>query len=402
MSITRLEYLFQLCISNDATSEQREEMLELMGLPENESIAEKLLQQAYEVPKQMQDIDPEKREAILSTIYNTNKIESVPRIFPGGKQFVKWQAAAAAIFIFFFSVAYFFVHKKQQEQLIAITNKNKIVPGRNKATLTLADGSKIDLDDAKAGGIAKQAQLSVTKTAAGQLVYTIANTNSTPSETTDKLSYNTIETPVGGQYQVILSDGTKVWLNAASSLKYPTQFAAGERRVELTGEGYFEVTKNKTKPFNVITGKQKIEVLGTHFNVNAYPDENAITTTLLEGSVKIAAYLKNQPAQQSTILKPGQQSIFGNTGLAVQNVNVDDVVAWKNGYFSFNEDFDSIMRRLSRWYNIEVVYKIDKDPDLMFGGKISRSKSINSVLNIIETTGNVHFKIEGRRIIVIK
>ena len=401
MSITRLEYLFQLCMHNGASPEEREEMLELMALPENESIAEKLLHKAYEVPKQTLDLSSEKSDAILNAIYNAGKIESAPRLFPRRKQFVKW-AAAAAIFIGFFSVAYFLIYKKQQEQLITITNKNKILPGRNKATLTLADGSKIDLDDAKTGGIAKQSQLRVTKTAAGQLVYTITNTNPASSETTDKLSYNTIETPVGGQYQVILSDGTRVWLNAASSLKYPTQFAVGERKVELTGEGYFEVTKNRAKPFKVITGKQEIEVLGTHFNVNAYTDEDATTTTLLEGSVKIAAHLKNQSAQQSTILKPGQQSILGSTGLAVQNVNTEDVVAWKNGYFSFNEDFESIMRRLSRWYNIDVVYKIDKDPDLSFGGKISRSKSINSVLNIIETTGNVHFKIEGRRIIVTK
>jgi len=401
MSITRLEYLFQLCISNDATPEEREEMLELMAVPENESIAEKLIHKAYEVQKQTQDIGSEKSDAILNTIYNTDKIESAPRIFPRRKQFVKW-LAAAAIFIFFFSVAYFFIQKKQQEQLITITNRNKILPGRNKATLTLADGSKIDLDDAKTGGIAKQAQLSVTKTATGQLVYTIANTDSTSSTATDKLSFNTIETPVGGQYQVILSDGTRVWLNAASSLKYPTQFAANKRQVELTGEGYFEVTKNKAKPFKVITDKQEIEVLGTHFNVNAYTDENAVSTTLLEGSVKIAVHLKNQSSQQSAILKPGQQSNLSNAGLAVGNVDTEDVVAWKNGYFSFNEDFESIMRKLSRWYNIDVVYKIDKDPDLSFGGKISRSKSINSVLNIIETTGNVHFKIEGRRIIVTK
>ena len=401
MNMTRLEYLFQLCIDNDATPEERDEMLELMALPENEPIAEKLLCDAYEVPKQTRDISSETRDSILKVIYDTDKMESSSRTFAWRKQFVKWPAAAA-IFIVFSVGIYFFIHKAQQTQLISETNKNKILPGGNKATLTLANGSKIDLNDAKAGGVATQAQMRITKTAAGQLVYTIANTNTTSPKATDKLSYNTIETPVGGQYQVILSDGTRVWLNAASSLKYPTQFAANERKVELTGEGYFEVAKSRSKLFKVITDKQEIEVLGTHFNVNAYTDENAITTTLLEGSVKIAAHLKNQPAQQSAILKPGQQSILGNTGLAVQNVNVDDVVAWKNGYFSFNEDFESIMRKLSRWYNIEVVYKIDKDPDLMFGGKISRSKSINSVLNIIETTGNVHFKIEGRRITVTK
>lgn len=400
MSISRLEYLFQLCIQNDATPEQREEMLELMALPENQAIAEKLVHNAYEVPKQTQDVNPDKRDAILNAIYNADRIEASTRDSARRKHLVRW-AAAAAIFIGFFSFAYFLIQKKRQVQLITIANKNKILPGRNKATLTLSDGSRIDLDDAKAGGIAKQAQLSITKTVDGQLVYS-AETHSASSGTSDKFSYNTIETPAGGQYQVILSDGTRVWLNAASSLKYPTQFEAGERRVELTGEGYFEVAKNKVRPFKVVTGTQEIEVLGTHFNVNAYADEDAVKTTLLEGSVKIAAHLKNQSSQPSTILKPGQQSVLSGKGLAVQPVNLKDVVAWKNGYFSFYEDFYSIMRRLSRWYNIEVVYKTDKDPDLMFGGKISRSKSINSVLNIIEATGNVHFKIEGRRVIVTK
>jgi len=309
---------------------------------------------------------------------------------------------AAAILVSFSTGMYFYInsHSTPGANYASNSPKQNIVPGRDKAVLVLANGTKIDLDATANGAIAKQGGLTITKTKTGQLVYKASATINRDADA--KLTYNTIETPRGGQYQIYLPDGTKVWLNSASSLKYPLQFATNERRVELTGEGYFEVAHNRAQPFKVVTDKQEIEVLGTHFNVNAYADEGAIKTTLLEGSVKIKVLGVNQVAQQMAVLKPGEQSAFNNAGLTIENIDVEDAIAWKNGYFKFNEDIESIMRKLSRWYNIDVVYNIDKDPDLSFGGKISRSKSINSVLNVIETTGNVHFKIEGRRVTVMK
>jgi transmembrane sensor len=322
---------------------------------------------------------------------------------PGATIYIWIRSLVAAMILISFSTGlYFYINNHNKTDLTYSINypKQNIVPGRNKAILILSNGSKIDLDAAATGTMVKQAGLTITKTQAGQLSYHVSDANSKKIQ--EAPAYNTIETPRGGQYEINLSDGTKVWLNSASSLRYPTRFVSNERRVELTGEGYFEVAHNKISPFKVITGKQEIEVLGTHFNVNAYTDENAVKTTLLEGSVKITVRPTDQSKQQSDILKPGQQSSFNNKGLVIENGDIENAVAWKNGYFNFNEDIESIMRKLSRWYDIEVVYQIEKDPDLLFGGKIDRSKSINSVLNIIEATGKFHFKIEGRRVTVMK
>ncbi|MVN20453.1 FecR family protein [Mucilaginibacter arboris] len=313
----------------------------------------------------------------------------------------RWMAAAAILIALSVGL-YFYANRKSEYYASNTTNhpKQEITPGGNKAILILADGSKIDLNTTSNGEVAKQGSLTITKATTGQLIYkTLGPKGKYPQGT---LAFNTVETPKGGQYAINLPDGTRVWLNAASSLKFPTQFASNERRVELTGEGYFEVAKDKTKPFKVVTDKQEIEVLGTHFNVNAYTDENAIRTTLLEGSVKITVGRTNQTVQQSVILKPDQQSALGRSGITIKDVDTEDAVAWKNGYFNFNENIESIMKKLSRWYNIEVVYETSKDPDLLFAGKVSRLKSINSVLNIIEATGNVHFRIEGRRVTVMK
>jgi len=203
---------------------------------------------------------------------------------------------------------------------------------------------------------------------------------------------------VGGEYQVVLADGTKVWLNALSSIRFPTSFKGSERKVEITGEAYFEVAKNARMPFRVIGGSQTVEVLGTHFNINAYPDESAVATTLLEGSVKVAMH-----DGQAKVLKPGEQALIfkENNSFRVKEVDAEDAVAWKNGYFQFNDDdLKTIMNQLSRWYNVEIVYQ-QANLDQKFGGTISRSKNLSQVLRILELTGNVRFRVEGRRITVM-
>lgn len=274
-----------------------------------------------------------------------------------------------------------------------------IQPGGNKATLTLANGQKISLTDTSNGEIAEQSGMAITKTADGQLVYTIKKSPAAASAT-PTTQFNTIETPVGGQYQINLPDGTKVWLNAASSLKYPTQFAAHQRKVELTGEGYFEVSKDKKRPFTVITDKQQIQVLGTHFNVNAYKEEQATKTTLLEGSVKVSN-TGLQKQGDSKLLSPGEQSTLTQASFQVEKVDIENVVAWKNGYFTFaDEDLEVSMRKLSRWYNVDISYQ-GKFDNISFGGAISRSKSLAEVIQILELTRKVKFKIEGRRIILM-
>ena len=291
---------------------------------------------------------------------------------------------------------------------------NVIVPGGNKAVLTLANGKKISLTDAGTGNIASETGVSIVKTADGQMAYRI-----TDVATKEAVSaFNTIETPVGGQYQVQLPDGTKVWLNAQSSLRFPVHFSDTERRVEITGEAYFEV-----KPLSLPTGRDvgghkipfivdilsasgggpggQVEVLGTHFNINAYDNEPELKTTLLEGSVIVKS---EATAQNSVILKPGQQAVLsrGHSPLTIDHSpDLDDVVAWKNNKVQFTDlDIHSVMRMLERWYNIEVVYT-GHEIKTTFGGSVSRSKNIDVILKLLEATGDVHFKIEGRRVTVM-
>jgi len=212
------------------------------------------------------------------------------------------------------------------------------------------------------------------------------------------VAFNTISTPVGGQYTVVLPDGSKVWLNAASSLKFPTAFTGTERRVELTGEGYFEVAKNKHMPFKVNFNREEVEVLGTHFNISAYPDEAVTRTTLLEGSVRIS---KNNIKK---ILVPGQQAISSmqTGGFNIAEVNTDEAIAWKNGLFLFhNENIRSIMKKIARWYNVDVNYQ-GSFTNQEYGGRISQSKNLSEILKNLELTGTIHFKIEGRRVTVME
>jgi len=268
---------------------------------------------------------------------------------------------------------------------------NPVEPGGNKASLTLADGSTIVLDDAANGLLTVQNGIQISKTENGRLYYDASH--SSPDAVT---GFNTISTPRGGQYQLLLPDGTQVWLNAASSLKFPAAFSRDERRVELTGEAYFEVAKETSRPFRVVSGNQAIEVLGTHFNVNAYQDDNDIRTTLLEGSVKVS----QTDASLSKILKPGQQAVV-KENIVISTVDAKQAIAWKNGYFIFShENIKNIMQKISRWYDVDVSYEgaVTKEA---FIGSMSRFENVSDVLDMLQSTGSVHFKTEGRKITVL-
>ncbi len=305
--------------------------------------------------------------------------------------FYRWAVAASIIAVLGFG--WYLLSKitvnKNVNNVAAV-----IKPGGNKAFLTLANGTKIDLDQAVNGTIANQEGIKITKAADGQLVYTIVEAKTGQQVT----GYNTISTPAGGQYQVTLPDGTKVWLNALSSLKYPTAFTGKYRTVALTGEGYFEVAKNKNKPFKLQTAKQEISVLGTHFNVSAYADEPEIKTTLVEGGVAV----KNFSPLATGVLKPGQQAIFHGTGFEINKVDVEEYIAWKNGFFMFNnEGIKEAMQKLARWYDVEIEYVGNFD-GIYFGGSFSKHNNLQETLKILESTDKFKFKIEGRRIKIIK
>lgn len=285
---------------------------------------------------------------------------------------------------------YFYVdHNKPVKEVIHVYATD-VLPGGNKALLFLSNGKKIDLAATKIGQIETQAGTLITKTATGKLVYT---------DTYDHLNtkqYNKIETPNGGSYQIQLPDGTRVWLNAASTLRYPTSFSSlKERKVELSGEAYFEVAKNRKIPFRVAAHNQVIEVLGTHFNITSYKDELAVRTTLLEGSVKI---------NNKSVLKPGQQAVNIDSVIYISKVDPETAMGWKNGKFSFNQgqDFKSAMRQIERWYDVKFVYADSVIPDVEPRGRLSRTTNLSIVLNGLEEMGEVHFKIEGRRVFVTK
>lgn len=268
--------------------------------------------------------------------------------------------------------------------------KNEILPGGNKATLTLADGRKITLANANKGELAKQQDAVIVKTADGQIVYQ-AHSNSSEQEV-----FNTIATPRGGQYQLVLPDGTKVWLNAMSSIRFPVAFNGEVRTVELIGEAYFEVTKNKKQPFIVNAAGVDVKVLGTKFNISAYHDEKQIKTTLLEGSVKIAQ------GRDSALLQPGMQAICENDRpMKIIHTDVEESVAWKNGYFLLrSRPIKDLMLTISRWYDVEVRYDGDLD-GVIFGGKYSKNDKLSELLKSLEITGTVKFKVEGRRVTVM-
>ena len=300
-------------------------------------------------------------------------------------------AAAASIVVLMAAGLFYYQYRQSRQQANLIVQQD-IGPGGNKAYLTLADGKKISLSDAANGAIGGQAGITITKTADGQLIYSVSDDKPKGTATT---VYNTIETPKGGQYRVQLPDGTAVWLNAQSSLRFPTSFELlDERRVELSGEGYFQVAKDKAHPFIVKSSGQIVKVLGTHFNISSYADESAVKTTLLEGSVQLNGQV---------MLKPGEQAVTPASGkIRINQVDVNEAVAWKNGKFNFaDENIESIMRKLQRWYNVEVSYE-GAPPTETFTASIGRFDNISKILDKLSYTNNVHFKIEGRRITVMR
>jgi transmembrane sensor len=312
----------------------------------------------------------------------------------------KWAAVAASIIVLLSAGAwYWLAHKAGADmrgtELLAI-KKNDVAPGLNGAILTLADGKQIVLDSTNSGFSANEGDARVTKSSNDQLTYQEAHAVSGRSIA---IIYNTLTTPRGRKINVVLADGTKVWLNAASSIKYPTVFSGKDRVVEITGEAYFEVAENARLPFIVkkMGSDYNVLVLGTHFNVNAYDDEEAITTTLLEGLVR------TDNGGISRTLKPGQQAIVRKDHAGVEiltDANIGGVMAWKNGNFSFDRvDINAVMRQIARWYDVDVEYKgtITRH----FGGTISRDVNVSQVLKMLELTGAVRFGIEGRKIIVM-
>jgi transmembrane sensor len=326
--------------------------------------------------EQLENINQDVWESILRTELQIKKINWPLRI-----------AGIAATLIILLSIAVLVLkHDPRRSQLYA----TDINPGGNKATLQLANGKLINLSETKDGLIIDS------KSATYKDGAVIANIDNT--------GIQIMSTPKGGQYQIELPDGSKVWLNAASTLEYPVSLLeSGERRVKLSGEAYFEITKDKKRPFVVETNQQTVQVLGTHFNINAYGDDESTKTTLIEGSVKVSVGGRRPGlGQDGVVLKPNEQSINISSVIKVKHVDPNEAIAWKNGEFAFNnEPLSSIMPKLARWYDVDVSYQNAEIAKKRLNGSISKFGKISEILAMLEITGEVHFKIEGRRITVM-
>lgn len=320
---------------------------------------------------------------------------------------VRWVASIAAMLLVAASVfVYFYSDDRARSpatEASMAAAEQPVLPGGNKAMLTLADGRVIALDDIAEGSVVEQDGFRIVKTNDGQILYEPVDAGPTM-----EITYNTVNTPKGGEYRLVLPDGTKVWLNAASSLRYPVQFSGKERLVDLTGEAYFEVSHVKKRdgrvPFVVRTAQQEVEVLGTHFNIKAYPEEAATKTTLLEGSVRVSLNGAHYQPSVSSILKPNQQATIakGSQHISLATVDPINAVAWKDGNFAFHDNtIVEVMNTIARWYDVEVEYEGDAVKNKLFGGTISKFESFEKLLKTIELTGTVKFKIDGRRVIVM-
>ena len=338
---------------------------------------------------QLSELELEKSYEYLKSKLPLHQEAKVIRIWP--------RVAVAASMALLLGTGLFYFTKPKEQPIQLAEKPLEIAPGGNRGILTLSNGKQIVLADISAKDTiakeGKQAEVTIKMSANGVITYVINPNAEAPKVATN--SFNTLSTPTGGQYNIVLADGTKVFLNAVSSIKYPTQFNGNQRVVELEGEAYFEVAKDRTKPFIVKSGNQAIEVLGTHFNVHAYDNEAVVKTTLLEGSVAVTH--KNQKA----ILKPGQQSNVSDNfnKIAIREVDTEAAIAWKNGRFKFdNADLKTVMRQLERWYGIKVEYRGDVS-QVTFNGGTFRNKNLSEVLKVLELS-NIKFKVEGKTIIV--
>ncbi|MCU0384579.1 MAG: FecR family protein [Flavihumibacter sp.] len=395
MQTQRLYYLLEQFFQKSITEIETEELNEMISQIDTDSSIEEWMKQKWEGYLAEKKLSEEEREAYFERIMK--ETSKRPRYI---YFFSRHLSKIAAIFLL--AAGGFLVYLATKPlatitppQVVATTVLGDVAPGGNFATLTLGDGTKVVLDSLSNGLIANQGNARIIKRSNGELAYENASSS-------EKILYNTMTTPIGGQYQLTLPDGTAIWLNSASSITYPTVFAGKERSVAITGEVYFEVAKNIHQPFKVKVGDQVIEVLGTHFNVNAYHDEQTINTTLVEGKVKVSTISSGGTTVSFLVIEPGQQSCNKEGKLKLNETpDLEETLAWKNGLFQFNgTNIETIMRNVARWYGVEVVYK-DKIEE-QFVAEIPRNVNMSKLLELLELTKQVKFSINNKVITVSK
>lgn len=410
--------LIEKFTKNTCTKEEFDQLLKLIDQEQDEVLTKQLRKHWELIENENESSEIDWDEKFSSLLSGARQGAPVISLYKNQRKVRSMKWAAVASILLLFSIAGYFLFDGKNNTPVEIAKTadkpvspvNDVAAGGNKAILTLADGSIINLDSAKNGTLTRQGNIKIIKGEDGQLIYYVDKENSTMA------GYNIISTPRGGRYEIVLSDGTKVWLNAASSLKFPASFNSKIRDVVLTGEGYFEVAPLIRKggqgkvPFIVSVAfplgdgrGMTVEVLGTHFNVNAYEDENSIATTLLEGSVRIEKEGSLNSKSQKVLLAPGEQAdLTREGGLKInRQANIEEVVAWKDNNFEFNNTpVPVIMRQISRWYDVELDYK-DPMPARRFTGKISRNVNLNQLIDMLKYTG-INMKVENKKITIWK
>lgn len=393
MQNKRLEYLLNLYLVKTISPAEEEELFHLLDSEAYDDDVRAYLKNAWTDLNTGYTVSEQQTQKILSHILGPHRDDVIP--IKSHRNRYLWLAASTIGILFTIALVYKLVTPSAQVQPVAKLQphpapKNDIQPGKTGAILKLANGNAIMLDSAADGNLTQQGNMLVVKNG-GSINYVAGQQG-------DKTipEYNTIETPMGRQFQLVLEDGTKVWLNAASSIRFPVFFSNNERRVEITGEAYFEVAKNKSKPFRVTANGALVEVLGTHFNINAYGDEAYLKTTLLEGSVKVSK------GKATGTLHPGEQSQISASGemRIEKNADVEEAVAWKNGRMMFNNaDLAAIMRQVKKWYDVEIVYS-GTIPKRYFTADLSRNTNLSELLKVLELS-KIHFRVEDKKLIVM-
>ncbi|WP_316839457.1 FecR family protein [Pedobacter gandavensis] len=387
MENLRLQELLKRYLDDVITELEQEELWGYVNDPFFDAEIKKLIGQAFDQQSQGIELDAEEQQRLLESIYGNDEV-----FIPTPRRLWRSISVAATIIIALSATLIFYLKDTRKNPIERNAYKDDILPGKQGATLTLANGKQIKLSDAINGIIAKEDGINVTKTAEGELIYELKKRN------VESEMINTLSTAKGETYMLTLPDKSKVWLNSASSLTYVAGLnEKGLRRVKLKGEAYFEISKDKTRPFVVETAQQQVEVLGTHFNISNYADGDAAKTTLLEGSIRLRTGKSG-----GRVLVPGQQAILKNEVIQVVPGDIATAVAWKNGFFRFNdESIEEVMQQISRWYNVDISYQ-GKPVEERFTGKVSRTKNLSQLLLILEKTKGVHFKIEERRVSVMR
>ncbi|WP_129715446.1 FecR family protein [Pedobacter sp. SYP-B3415] len=376
--MTREEYilLYEKYVSGKCTPEEKQRF---------EAYADKIDLENYSWDEQLLGNEQDFKTRVYGRLSET--IEQTYR-----KRLKRQRLMAAAAAFLIMSLTVFLYQQSRLPSARTAAGQAAIKPGTNTAILTLADGSTVVLEKSANGIVANQGQVEITRNGKGEIIYNDDLNAQAPSGNV----YNIISTPKGAETQLVLADGTKIWLNAASSVRFPIAFSGGKRLIELSGEAYLEVAEDKTKPFMISVGGTEIEVLGTKFNVNAYAEKPAVATTLVQGSVRFKS------GNNERILKPGQQGLAHRNGkLDIKAADMTDVLAWKNGLFVYNgANIKEIMDDVSRWYNIDVEYT-GQTENKNFDAKMNRTDDIRDLLKNMELTGTIKFKIEGRRVTVM-